>query len=384
MNVSFYCRASKADRNGLSPIEVSIIINGKRVYIATQRKEKSEDFAKATSTNRDNDIKRFIQAMRANINKSATEIVENGEALTAEMLKMYIRTGGIRKYTVEDMFNEFMALQTKRVGISCGKLHYRKYEIVRDAFYEFFDRNKPVTAINSAVVEDFSATLGQKYAPATITGMMTKFKCVIEYAFRSGKIKSDPFAAFRIDKQKPKQEWLSDEELQKIRDLDLPFESLRNARTLFLFQCATGISYADLANLKREDIIEKNGVYSVTKTRCKTGIPFTSVILPEGVQILKDCDFKLKVISNQKYNFYLLQIQQLAGISKRIHSHLGRKVYGSLLLRNGCCMKTVSRALGHSSTQITESTYAFLQSDDIINEISAKMCSASASDLNLS
>ena len=57
MNIQFYCRACKADKNGFSPIEVSLTINGKRTFIQLPRKERAADFKKAVESKRNNDIK---------------------------------------------------------------------------------------------------------------------------------------------------------------------------------------------------------------------------------------------------------------------------------------------------------------------------------------
>lgn len=44
MVINFVCRASKAKRDGLSPLELSIIINGKRKYITLDRNVKATKF----------------------------------------------------------------------------------------------------------------------------------------------------------------------------------------------------------------------------------------------------------------------------------------------------------------------------------------------------
>ena len=43
---SFICRNSKADRYGLSPIELSIIIGGKRTYVSLPLKVNVVEFKK--------------------------------------------------------------------------------------------------------------------------------------------------------------------------------------------------------------------------------------------------------------------------------------------------------------------------------------------------
>lgn len=44
MTLSFLCRASKAAKDGLSPIEFSLCINGQRKYVTTDRKIKASSF----------------------------------------------------------------------------------------------------------------------------------------------------------------------------------------------------------------------------------------------------------------------------------------------------------------------------------------------------
>ena len=63
-SISFYCRKSKADKKGLAPIELSIVINGERTYIRLPRKERPEDFAKAMDGKRDNEMKVYCENQR--------------------------------------------------------------------------------------------------------------------------------------------------------------------------------------------------------------------------------------------------------------------------------------------------------------------------------
>lgn len=50
MEVSFYCRESKTNRQGIAPIEMSIHIGGKRVFINLDRKEQPSAFKKINPT----------------------------------------------------------------------------------------------------------------------------------------------------------------------------------------------------------------------------------------------------------------------------------------------------------------------------------------------
>ena len=77
----------------------------------------------------------------------------------------------------------------------------------------------------------------------------------------------------------------------------------------------------------------------------------------------------LPVVSNQRYNAYLKEIQTLCRIDKTLHTHLFRKTYATYLLNSGCRMDVVAKAMGHTSTRITAATYAFMQRNTVVTEI---------------
>ena len=104
--LSFYCRNSKTDRNGLSPVELSIIINGKRTFINLPRKEYPEAFKKAVVSKRNNSIKEYLEEVRNQFNDIQLDMMRNSIPLTAESLKEYFKTGGVKMFTIEDAFEK--------------------------------------------------------------------------------------------------------------------------------------------------------------------------------------------------------------------------------------------------------------------------------------
>lgn len=370
-SIQFYCREGKVSKCGLASVEVSLTVSGKRTILSLPRKENPQEFKRAMESKRGNDIKRYCEAVKKNIDTAITEIAARGEALDTETLKKYVRNGGVRIWTLGAVADEFMELQGKRVGVRCGQGQVRKYELALGRLYERVGRDTNITTINRAVIEGYVKGLYDTMASATVASDCVRIKAIFKYAFDNGYMRVNPFSMVDVEKGKPKEEWLSDGELDTIRGLDLSGE-LEVARDMFLFQCSTGLGYKDMEGLRKEDIRCENGVYSVVGHRCKTGVQYSCVVLPEGVEILKKWDFQIPRKSNVKYNLCLLKIETRAGLGKHLHSHLGRKVYGTKLLRAGVSLKAVSKALGHSTTQITQTTYAFLQSEDVIREIARK------------
>ena len=199
---------------------------------------------------------------------------------------------------------------------------------------------------------------------------MTRLKTIIKYGMDDGKLKQNPFKNIRIKHHKKKIEYLTEEELNRIYDLQIDNKSLEDIRDAFCFQASTGLAYADLLNLKKEDIrITEDGTHYITKARKKTGTEYTTVILPMGVEVLKRHNYNLHIISNQKYNLFLKTLATLCNINKNLTTHLARKTFCCLLLNKGVSINTVAKCAGHQDIKITRSYYATLQESTVIKEV---------------
>ena len=67
-SLTFYCRNCKKDKQGLSPIEASIIISGQRTFINLPRKESPAEFKRQTTTKKTTDIKQYLDEVRTLFN----------------------------------------------------------------------------------------------------------------------------------------------------------------------------------------------------------------------------------------------------------------------------------------------------------------------------
>ena len=144
-NVSFYCRESKKNKDGLAPIEMSLIINGKRCFIQLPRKEDPATFKQEINCKKDNDLKDYLRSVRDRLNEIETTFLRDGQALTTAALRDFFRTGGYVPYTVGDLFDEYMAILEKRIGVDLTPKTFRKYVLARDKFYKILPPSEPVT-----------------------------------------------------------------------------------------------------------------------------------------------------------------------------------------------------------------------------------------------
>lgn len=375
-DIQFYCRPSKKDKNGLAPIELSIVINGERNYLRLQRKERPEEYKKAMESKRANEIKGYIENQRILINKIVEDMAFAGIELTAQNLKDCLKKGGVSNfYSLGQLWMDIML--NKNAELSTGDLNsntYSKYELAKKAFYaanDFTDATPARDITIQHIINLQNYLRGKKMKQNTIAQYHAKSKAAFTLAFESGKIKNNPYAAYKVDKG-PKKEiiWLSEKELKQIRDKKLPIERLANVRDVFVFQCNSGLSYADLASICKEDFQRNDiGQIYIQKQRKKTGETYTAVILKGGVEILNKYDYQLPVLSNQKYNAYLKEIQELCGIDKKLHTHLARTTYICFLYNQHVPIDTIATLVGHYASTTTLRYYAKMDKQTIFDDL---------------
>jgi hypothetical protein len=143
------------------------------------------------------------------------------------------------------------------------------------------------------------------YEGSTVEGMMVKLKSVFIYAQKNKMIQENPFMGFTITKRVKEVEFLTQEEVAKIRCTPMPTDNLRRIRDLFLFQCYTALSYCDMAALKPSDFRKNEmGYIYIDGKRLKTKVRFIAILFEDAISIAQKYNYELPMLSNQKYNAY--------------------------------------------------------------------------------
>ena len=288
-SLSYYCRQSKASKKtGLAPIELSLVINGDRVFINLPRKEYPNTFKKAISSKRTNPIREYLDEVRNQFNSIQTDMLKNGITLTADTLKEYYHNGGIKTYTIKDLFDEYYQLLEKRVDVNLSYSAYRKYKDARNCFYKYVDPEKELTTITPSTIENFKAEIDKTYKPSSVNGIMTKIKTVFMYGKDNGKININPFSTVKYSKIDNGIEYLDDNEISLLKSKPIENDRLAKVRDIAVFMLSSGLSYADTTQLDKDDIkFTDDGTCYIYKKRQKTGTEFTSVVLSDGVEVLR-------------------------------------------------------------------------------------------------
>ena len=255
MNYQFYCRASKATKNGLAPIELSITIDGKRKIIQLERKEYPERFKKLLASKRANDLTQYLDTMRDKINKALNFALLSGQPISVALIEDYIKNAGVKQYSIQELVTEFLQVQmAKVVAGDCTEGVYRKYTIITNRFCEHIGKNTPCNSITPAQIDVFYSKMRSIYVDATLSGQMFRLKSVFNFGVENGYLLTNPFKV-NIQRAKPKIEFLTEDEMQRLQDTDLHSERLDKIRDLAVFQAGSGLAYADLYLLVPEDIL---------------------------------------------------------------------------------------------------------------------------------
>ena len=228
--------------------------------------------------------------------------------------------------------------------------------------------------------------------PNTVNQVLAVFRTNINKAIREGKMSNNPFGSFKMKNVRTIKEKLSSDEIERIRNLDLPHGSaLWHCRNFFMFSffCA-GIRTGDLMQLrwrnvadgrlryqmgknhKQRDLLLVRQALDILKSYKTSGSKSSDYIFPllsmskKYATFVTEMDYDsmnvetknelFKDIStkNIMLNRLLGRIAELAGIEKHLTMHVSRHSFAKIAKDKGTDNSAIQQMLAHSSLKITE------------------------------
>lgn len=200
-------------------------------------------------------------------------------------------------------------------------------------------------------------------------------KSVFNYAVQNDYLLKNPLAYIKAPQAPRKiKDWLTADELEKIKKCTNYTPELEKIKDLFLFQCYTAPAYCDLVQIIKGNVkLEKTPKLKIkewiigTRTKTDNG-HFNIPILPQAKEIIE----KYKGIENlpilplHTYNTMLKVIAKITGIEKTLTTHMARRTFAMLALNDwGLRIETISKILGHTNIQTTQKYYACVSLEGI-------------------
>lgn len=376
ISILFYIKKSKADASGNTNIYLRITVDGRRAEMSVRRKVPINKWNAETGvlmgqSNEAKVINEHLAAIRSKVYKIHNRFLDDGKHVSADrVLNSYLGLDNEKRMLLE-VFEEHNSNVNSLIGKDFAHGTAERYRTAKKHVTDYIKLNYkskdiPISDVNYRFISGLEYYLKSERncSHNTTVKYITNFKKIIRIALANDWISKDPFLRWKAKMKIVDREYLTQEEIQDLLDINLRVSRLDQVRDIFIFCCFTGLAYADVKKLTHDDIVlgidgEKWIETKRTKTNTKSNIP----VLPTAIQILQKYAFSkdvsqnrlLPVLTNQKMNAYLKEIADLSGIKKNLTTHLARHTFATTVtLSNGVSIESVSKMLGHKSLRTTQ------------------------------
>lgn len=388
IKVLFWLHQSKMNKDGLAPLILRLSFQKTKVDKATGYYVNPEQWNTSKQRLRGNKdeaatINSWIEAKLTKISTLCKdELLKETIHLPTVMEKVF--SNAKEEPTILNLINEFNQQLKERLNNDIAYSTYEKYIFTANKVKAFIVKSLKrkdilLKDITTKFIMDFDHYLRvtDKNQHNTVVKYCINLKRILNVAVLQGVMPTNPLNSHKTTYKDTPQVYLNEHEVTAIENVKLVKSSHLLVRDLFLFQCYTGFAYTDMVSLNAKDIsIDSKGMKWIIKARQKTGIVSNIPLLSKAIYILekysglnKNVDGLFPHYSIQKYNQYIGEVGNLAGINKKLSSHVGRRTFGNIALSKGVSINVISKILGHSNTLITQRIYAITTQNIITNEI---------------
>jgi integrase len=394
IKITFWLNRTKKNSKNLSPIYLRVGHNYDHFFKSTGIYIHANEWDKKTMrikglTPEVNVTNNQLDALKVKVMQIINQLNLHGKPFNIHTIRKTLEGNEASKITLmrvyEEQLSEMKRLRGKDFAPSTiikykntqlRLKQYIKYKYHRNDFYLY--------ELNYQFMRDFEAYLKEKFNNANVTCYKhyQRFTRVIHQAMNKGYIEKYPFENYKIKLQKKKIQYLTQEEINRIDRTNFQVERLNVIRDIFIFCIYTGLAYAEVESLTSDNITKgMDGELWLNIHRKKTKKEYQVPLLPKALEILdkyKNHPLCLKkgkclaVPSNVKYNAYLKEIGDIAGIPKNkpLVTHLARKTFASTIaLSNGMNIGVLSKILGHNSIKVTLDSYGTIIDELMLSNV---------------
>ncbi|CAA7197068.1 site-specific integrase [Chryseobacterium potabilaquae] len=327
---------------------------------------------------KDKKINAILDYLKVRITEYVKERLQQRKTISQRGLSKEVHKICIEKtrsYNENSLLHYMKHYINSRKEIICHSTYKRYlvfYRLIK-RFEGFIMKRLNVENINSDFINDF-IIFGQneEYSENTIYRSIHFVKTILNFAERRGIKTRVRELEIRREKQQKTVVTISEEEILKIKNTEVP-EELQPSKDWLLISCYTGQRFSDFMQFNIEDITKINERSCISFTQKKTQ---KKILLPLHPTVLntiqRNGNSFPKIIDIQQYNEAIKEIARIAGLQesvkvrkrmgyrsieiktekwKVISSHIGRRSFASNFYGK-IPTPLLMQATGHSSEQM--------------------------------
>lgn len=377
VSVLFYTKKSKAKTNSSVPVYMRITVDGHRAEFSTGKNVELSKWNTAQNRVKGNSeeariINRHFDVLQSKVFEIENKLVFSGEPFDASDIKNLLTGAKITERYLIPVFEDHNSRMEKLLGKEYAPATLKNFKTCLTHLKSFlwkFHRKSDINLvkIEQSFLNDFDfylrsqSNIGNNSA-VKHTKSLSK---ILKICYRNNWIEKD-LALFYIGKyNEVNVNFLTEEELDIIRNKEFSGKGLNLVRDMFIFSCYTGLAYIDIFNLTKNQIsIGIDGGRWIITNRQKTGTSSNVPLLLVSEEIIQkyenhplvsNSEKLLPVYTNQKVNEYLKTIADNCEISKKLTFHCARHTFATTVtLSNNVSIESVSKMLGHKSIKTTQ------------------------------
>jgi site-specific recombinase XerD len=370
VSLKYYLLTTRS-KVGSLPIYLRITANRKKAELYTGYTSTIKNWSENEQLIKNNPIiNQELIKIKSKVYELVIDLEKRNKPVSATILKTLLSGKDSIDISLTEYFNKHvkeLEIRNEIKPISIAKYKQSINSLTKFIPYKYKVPDLNLNQIDFDFINSYDLYLREinKLHKNTINKYHTRLKSVLLQALAEGHLIKQPYVNFKLNTIKTERESLTQQELNRIIDLDLTDNSsLDKVKDIFIFSVYTGLRFEDAQNLTLENLEKYKDVMTLKIVQQKTNRKNDIILLPPAINIIdkykesnerKVLSKLLPKISNQKVNMYLKVIADLSGINKRITHHIARHTFATTIcLENNMPLEDVSMLLGHSSIKTTQ------------------------------
>jgi len=385
----FYLKKNELKKNGNAPIMARITIDGTPKTFGTKLEINADNWdlkfgrvlGKSAEAVR---VNKKLDNIRGRIDTIYENMLKNEGFATAQKVKLAFLGVGVMDDAVLKVFNDqneqFEKLVEKEER---SEGTYNKYITVYNHLSKFIQEryhrdDMAFRELNNDFIREFDFYLRYdlQLSHNTIWVYTMPVLALAELAIKKGLIRDNPFQDYEINMEETDRGYILKEDVEKLMLSKAPHPRYEVVKDLFIFSCFTGLAYADIKKLKRNNIQSFfDGHQWIISRRKKSDVASNVRLMDIPKRIIEKYqgtrnEFIFPIPTNATCNNHVTKLIENAEIvtEQKVTFHTARHTFGTMFLTEGVPLESLSKMMGHKNISTTQ-IYAKITSQKISKDM---------------